>query len=1077
MIAQGVGPDCIVALLDERGLDFLAALLAIFKAGAAYLPLDPAYPDRRAAQALDELLVEWLLFGPDQRERAEAIAAEVLAHKPRLLDLLVLEAREKRRDNPSRRHGPQNLAVVIFTSGSTGRPKGAMVEHRGMFNNLTTKVATLGLSAQDVIAQTASQCFDISVWQFLTALTLGARVEVFSDAITRDPGLLLAKIRARGVTILEAVPSMIRALLEMSDPAEPLRTLRWLLPTGEALPPDLCGRFMAQYPHVRVLNAYGPAECSDDVCYHPITAPTPDDVASMPIGRPVKNTQIYLLDRHLDLAPIGVAGEICVAGLQVGRGYARAPDLTAERFVPNPFGWEGERLYRTGDLGRYREDGVIEFLGRIDHQVKIRGFRIELGEIEAALARLTQVREAVVIAGEEEQRSGKRLVAYVTTRDNSALDVAALRAALQAELPDYMVPSAFVALEKMPLTPNGKIDRKALPTPDVGAQFSPRYVAPRDAFEETICRIWAEVLGLERVGIEDDFFELGGHSLLAVTLIERLRLEGLASTVRTLFAHPTPLGLSAAIGVGETIAVPPNLVPVRCASIKPEMLTLAALSQEDIDRIVESVPGGAANVQDIYPLAPLQEGILFHHLMAQKGDIYLTPVLQAFEKRAELDLFLEALQAAIARHDILRTAVLWDGLPEPMQVVWREARFLVEEVALDPHGGDAGEELRARFDSRRWRLDLSQAPMMRGFAAFDAANRRWLLLLLEHHLMSDHMTLEIILDEVRSQGVERLADLPAPPAFRDFVALARLRTNRAEHEAYFRNLLGDVEEPTAPFGLLDVQDDGFGVAEATRDLDMAVSRRIRTRARALRVSAASLFHAAFDRVVARASGRDDVVFGTVLFGRMHGGAGADQAIGLYMNTLPTRACLGEQSVEAGVRAMQAMLTDLLRHEHASLALAQRCSGVAAPTPLFSALLNYRHTPLDSPRRTSIRGRRESAARFFLSKSARTTLLRCRLTITARGLVLRRRRRLRFGRSGSTPIWLSRWSSWSRRWRRSRMRRCARSRSCQRRNAGRSSSIGTRALRPIRKTSACTNCSRRRSRPRPRGSPSSSKRRR
>ncbi|WP_158271784.1 non-ribosomal peptide synthetase [Methylosinus sporium] len=519
LIDEGVKPDDIVALLDERGLDFLVMMLGVFKAGAGYLPLDPAYPDGRIAQVFEEAQVGWALAGSAHHERARAVLAILETVAPRLLNLAALEARGGECAVPARRHGPSNLAFVIYTSGSTGKPKGAVVEHGGMFNNLITKERALGLTADDVIAQTASQCFDISVWQFLTALALGARVEVFRDDISRDPQRLLKEIEANGVTILEAVPSMIRALLDASETGEELASLRWLLPCGEALAPELCRRFMERYPHVRLLNAYGPAECSDDVSYYPIEAPPQGNDLSVPIGRPVDNTQLYILNRWLEPTPIGVAGEICVAGVQVGRGYLNRTDLTAAAFLPDPFGPAGGRLYRTGDLGRYRSDGVIEFLGRVDHQVKIRGNRIEPGEIEACLLNHPTVEDVCVVA-REVSKGVYRLVAYVV---GSASDERALREYILQTLPEFMAPAAFLFLEALPLTPNGKVDRKRLPDLDAARLLAQRYAPPRNATEELLCEIWSDVLRVERVGVEDNFFELGGHSLLAIQVRSRIR--------------------------------------------------------------------------------------------------------------------------------------------------------------------------------------------------------------------------------------------------------------------------------------------------------------------------------------------------------------------------------------------------------------------------------------------------------------------------------------------------------------------------------------------------------------------------
>jgi amino acid adenylation domain-containing protein len=378
-------------------------------------------------------------------------------------------------------------------------------------------------------------------------------------------------------------------------------------------------------------------------------------------------------------------------------------------------------------------------------------------------------------------------------------------------------------------------------------------------------------------------------------------------------------------------------------TITPEMLTLVQLTPEEINQIVSCVRGGAENVQDIYPLAPLQEGILFHHLIGEKGDPYLLAALAGFENRARLDRYLEGIQAVIDRHDILRTAIVWKGLPEPVQVVWRKASLAVEEVVLDPAARDVGKQLYARFDPRQCRIDVCQAPLLRVHVAHDPTDKRWLMMMWLHHLVGDHLTLAMMQKEIQAHQLGRAKQLPAPQPFRVFVAQARLGVSRQEHETFFRQMLGDVEEPTAPFGVLKSQGDGTDVAEARILLDRVLALRVRKCARTLGVSAASLCHLAWARVLSEVSGRDDVVFGTVLFGRAQGGAGADGVSGLFINTLPARVRISDAGLEESVRQMHSQLADLMHHEHASLALAQRCSRVPAPTPLFSALLNYRHS--------------------------------------------------------------------------------------------------------------------------------------
>ncbi|RWM88392.1 MAG: non-ribosomal peptide synthetase, partial [Mesorhizobium sp.] len=465
---------------------------------------------------------------------------------------------------------------------------------------------------------------------------------------------------------------------------------------------------------------------------------------------------------------------------------------------------------------------------------------------------------------------------------------------------------------------------------------------PRGAVETALAQIWAELLGVERVGRHDHFFELGGHSLLAVQLMERLRQLSLGVEVRTLFARPVLADLAASLGSHHEVAVPANLITEQSTAITPQMLPLIELAQPEIDRIVATVPGGVGNIQDIYGLSPLQDGILFHHLLATKGDPYLLVSQMAFADRGLLERYLGAVQQVVDRHDTLRTAFVWEGLSSPAQVVWRRAPLEVSEVELDACDGSGADELRRRFDPLRHRIDVGRAPLLQFVIAREPGSTRWLLLELQHHLIGDHTTLEVMHAEVRAVLEGRGHELPAPQPFRNLVAQARLDVDAKAHEQFFRTMLADIDEPTTPFGLSEVYGDGGGVGEAHRMLPQALNDRLREQARRLGVSLASLCHLAWGQVVARSSGREQVVFGTVLFGRMQAGAGADRTMGLFINTLPVRLDLDGTGVAASVRTTHARLSELLAHEHASLALAQRCSGVAAPAPLFGALLNYRH---------------------------------------------------------------------------------------------------------------------------------------
>ncbi len=528
------GPE-VVALLAERGPLLVGAVLAVLEAGAAFLPLDPAHPPPRLAAVLAGSACRLVLVAEPQRPALDAALLLLpKGDRPRILTLSGDPDGEPGEVDGELWEAPDGgLAYVIYTSGSTGVPKGAMLDRRGLINHLDALIDLLGLTARDVVAQTASQCFDLSVWQMLTPLLVGARVEVFRDETVRDPERLLAGVNAARVSILQTVPSLLAHLLEeaarQSDLRQALARLRWMSPCGEALPPALCQRWQSEFPAVPLLNAYGPSECSDDVTLEVIRQQS----TAVTIGRPIANLRVYVLDRAGWPVPLGVPGELCVAGIGVGWGYLCDPVRTAEAFLPEALGTltgdAGTRIYRTGDLVRSRADGKLEFLGRIDHQVKIRGFRIELGEVEAALARHPAVRAAVALAlergpGAAREGGGPRLVAYLVTTPGEAPGSAELRRFLGDLLPGYMVPSAFVSLPELPLNASGKVNRSALSAlAPTHLQEADESVPPRTPLEREVATIWCQVLSCTHVGVHDNFFAMGGHSLLATTLVSRVR--------------------------------------------------------------------------------------------------------------------------------------------------------------------------------------------------------------------------------------------------------------------------------------------------------------------------------------------------------------------------------------------------------------------------------------------------------------------------------------------------------------------------------------------------------------------------
>ena len=607
----------------------------------------------------------------------------------------------------------------MYTSGSTGTPKGVLVTHRGV-SRLVLNNGYAEFRSSDRVALAANPAFDASTLEVWAPLLNGGSVVVIEREVLLEPARLASELLAQSVSVLWLTVGLFNQYVGALSAVIP--RLRYLLVGGDALDPKVISRVLREHPPEHLLNGYGPTETTTFALTHEVRV-VADEATSIPLGRPIGNTTVYILDGARRPVPVGVAGELYIGGDGVALGYLNRPELTAERFVADPFaaGERGARMYKTGDLGRWLPDGTVEFLGRNDFQVKVRGFRVELGEIESRLSSLEGVSEVVVLAREDEP-GDKRLVAYYAGAN--APDAEAVREHAREGLPEYMVPAAYVRLESLPLTANGKIDRKALPAPEGDAYVSHGYEAPQGEVETQLASLWADVLKVERVGRHDNFFELGGHSLLAVTLTERMRRAGLHADVRALFTTATLAELAAKVG-GESgeVVVPANRIPADATRITPEMLPLVSLSQEAIDGIVSRVPGGAANVQDIYPLAPLQEGILFHHLMGGEGDAYLLPTLLAFKSRERLDAFVATLQAVIDRHDILRTAVMWEGLREPVQVVLRRATLPVETVACEPATGRRGRAAEGAYDPRRYRIDVREAPLLRGFAAEDASER------------------------------------------------------------------------------------------------------------------------------------------------------------------------------------------------------------------------------------------------------------------------------------------------------------------------------------------------------------------
>ncbi|HEX8212567.1 MAG TPA: amino acid adenylation domain-containing protein [Longimicrobium sp.] len=562
---RGVGPEVRVALCAERSAEMVVGVLGILKAGGAYVPLDPSYPADRLRYVLADSRASLLLTQEALRDRFAGQPVEVVC---------IGEAGSDARSDARPGAGPGNLAYVIYTSGSTGMPKGVAVEHRAAVNHMRWMQDALPLGADDRVLQKTPFGFDASVWELFAPLLAGARLVLARPGGERDPEYLVRTVAEQGVTVLQVVPSLLGPLLAAG--LRSCRGLRRLFSGGEPLPGELA-RTLAAELAAEVVNLYGPTEVCIDATWHRVTGA--EEGEGIPIGRPVAGVRAYVLDAALRPVPTGVPGELYLGGAQVARGYLGRPGLTASRFVPDPYAAEpGARMYRTGDRVRWRAGGELDFLGRVDDQVKLRGFRIEPGEIEEALRAEPGVRDAVVVV-REDTPGDRRLVAYVV----AVADPAALRDAVRARLPEYMVPAAVVVLDALPLTPNGKVDRKALPAPEYGGRG---YVGPRTEVESALAGIWAEVLGVERVGVEDDFFALGGHSLLATQVVARVRDRmGAELPLHLLFRTPTVVALAPMlVSAGED--------QIERARSADEMLErLDQLSAGEVERLLSDLAG------------------------------------------------------------------------------------------------------------------------------------------------------------------------------------------------------------------------------------------------------------------------------------------------------------------------------------------------------------------------------------------------------------------------------------------------------------------------------------------------------
>ncbi|MDR4481702.1 MAG: amino acid adenylation domain-containing protein [Nitrospirales bacterium] len=936
----GVGVESIVAVLDRRGIPFLTMILGVFKAGGVYLPLDSTHPAQRWSRIIELSRSAVVLVA--ETFRPSLLDASLKLAQSGEIPVLTIEdigTQKVSEHNPLRPCSPDQLAYIIYTSGSTGVPKGAMVTQRGLVNHVMSKVAVLGLDADAVVAQTASACFDISVWQFLAALVAGGRTLIVPDEISRDPAALLACLNESGATVAETVPMLLQGMLDASAGSTPLplSKLRWILPTGEALPPQLCRDWFERYPHIPLMNAYGPAECADDVAMAPITDPPASEQICMPIGWPIQNVRLYVVDRWFGPTPIGAPGELCIGGNAVGRGYVQDPMRSAEVFVPDPFDRKpGARLYRTGDRVCRRTDGSLEFLGRFDHQVKLRGVRIELGEVEARLRELTEIRDVVVVL-REDSPGQKRLTAYVVPSVGGGDQRKSWRTALQTQVPEVMIPTCFVLLEALPRTSNGKVDRQSLPVPE--QDFLRDYVAPRTPGEEALAGIWADLLGVERVGAEDNFFELGGDSILSLQVVSRARQKDLLLTPRQLFQYQTVAELAA----HASPSFPTTTVPLLTWNVS------TVVDEDTVTAAWRACP----DLEDFYPLSSVQQGLLFHSVYAPRSGIYIEQMNCRLHGELDVRTFRKAWQHLVVRHAVLRTRFMWRDVSSPVQIVMPSADLPWQE--LDWQGYSASEqETRLRLFVREDRLsdfDLERPPLMR-LALIRVAPEIYEVVWTHHHILMDGWCLPILLKEVLTSyhafrsGQEPSHDVPVP--YRHYVAWLQQRDFAAPEEFWRATLKGF----TAPTLLGDEgneeKSDGDGDYGAyTLTISSSTTGAIRACAKRCQVTEHTLVQGAWALLLSRYRGETDIAFGTTVSGRAADIPGIESMIGLFVNTLPLRLSVPPEAVVyQWLREILARNSDLREYEYSPLAQVQGWSDVPRGQSLFESLIVFDNHPMD-----------------------------------------------------------------------------------------------------------------------------------
>ncbi|EGL16753.1 MULTISPECIES: non-ribosomal peptide synthetase [unclassified Paenibacillus] len=857
---KGVAVETIVPIAAQRSLSMMIAIMAVLKAGGAYLPIDPEHPPERIRGILEDSGAKLLLTGAKWIHTLPAFLGETLD-----LDALAAAAaselpKGEEETDLTPQAGPEHLAYVIYTSGSTGKPKGVMVEHRAAINRLNWMQTAYPLNERDVILQKTPITFDVSVWELFWWSFAGASLYLLEPSGEKEPSVMLRAIEEQAVTVMHFVPSMLGVFLPYaadSGRGGELCSLRYVFASGEALKPAHVAGFYSLMERgggrCRLINLYGPTEATVDVSYYDC----PDAGAgTIPIGKPIHNIRLYIVDERMRPQPIGVSGELCIAGAGLARGYRNRPDLTEQSFVPNPFA-AGEKLYRTGDRARWLPDGNIEYLGRFDHQVKLRGLRIECGEIEHALLLQAEVRDAVVTAVTD-HAGEPALCAYLVTVDGETPEEASLRAVLKEFLPEYMIPSYFVAMGAFPLSPSGKADRSRLPQPRF-AEPAACGEAPATPTEQRLAELWREVLGLASsepndpaaIGREAHFFQLGGHSLRAAQLAGLIEQRyGAAFAMKDVFDVPLLREMAARID---------NAAPKRATVI------------------------ARAESRPFYPLSLAQNRLFVLQQLYPGSTAYNLPLALNLTGKLDQDRLREAIQRLIDRHEPLRTSFDWaDG--KPVQRVHERVSFELAEHAL-MDAADLNTFARAVVRP----FDLRKAPLIRAFLATDGENRHTLLLDI-HHIVADGVSMNVMARDF--EELYRGGSLqPLPVHYKDAAVWQQewmASEAREQQEQYWTfRLAGTLPVLQLPTDYPRPPEQSFEGAKLALPIPAELAEGIGAAAEQWGVTPFHIWLAAYHTLLHLMTGQDDLIVGTPIAGRFH--PATESLVGMFVNTLPIRS--------------------------------------------------------------------------------------------------------------------------------------------------------------------------------------------